>query len=380
MAHVMEDRIHETSTTTGTGAFTLDGALAGFKTFASKCSVNDTMPYIIEAVNSAGTPTGEWETGVGTYSGVNTLTRTTVLRSSNADAAVNFSAGTKRVRIGWTAPGGIIIGDPGTEATGINIGGTTYQSTFKVTDINGSNLAQTILHRHSTTLEPLIVGARANSDTSGHTALTAGQNAFSIHAAGYVGSNYKLFGSVSIGADTTGTLSNTSAPGRWVFNVTPDASVTPAAWLTVTNDKVATFAGRAAFTATEGIRIQSAAPFFTFYNTTPARVGYFQHNGTDLVLNNDIGAINIYAANDGTKNLSITSAGHFQMGGANTVIDNSRHIYLRVYTVAGLPAAGTAGRTAFVSDANATTFASIVAGGGANGVPVYDDGTNWRIG
>lgn len=49
-------------------------------------------------------------------------------------------------------------------------------------------------------------------------------------------------------------------------------------------------------------------------------------------------------------------------------------------TVAALPAAGTAGRRAFVTDANATTFASIVAGGGSNGVPVYDDGTNWRIG
>jgi len=48
--------------------------------------------------------------------------------------------------------------------------------------------------------------------------------------------------------------------------------------------------------------------------------------------------------------------------------------------VSALPAAGTAGRRRFVSDANATTFASIVAGGGANVVPVYDDGTNWRIG
>ncbi len=51
-------------------------------------------------------------------------------------------------------------------------------------------------------------------------------------------------------------------------------------------------------------------------------------------------------------------------------------------TVANLPAAATigAGGKAFVSDANATTFASIVAGGGANNVPVYSDGTNWRIG
>lgn len=51
-------------------------------------------------------------------------------------------------------------------------------------------------------------------------------------------------------------------------------------------------------------------------------------------------------------------------------------------TVASLPAAGTAGSGArsFVSDANATTFASVVAGGGSNPVPVYSDGTNWRIG
>jgi hypothetical protein len=52
------------------------------------------------------------------------------------------------------------------------------------------------------------------------------------------------------------------------------------------------------------------------------------------------------------------------------------------YTVATLPSAVTsgAGARAFVSDANATTFASTVAGGGANKVPVYSDGTNWKIG
>jgi len=52
------------------------------------------------------------------------------------------------------------------------------------------------------------------------------------------------------------------------------------------------------------------------------------------------------------------------------------------YTVATLPSAVTSGSgaRAFVSDANATTFASTVAGGGANKVPVYSDGTNWKIG
>ena len=51
-------------------------------------------------------------------------------------------------------------------------------------------------------------------------------------------------------------------------------------------------------------------------------------------------------------------------------------------TVAALVAAGTAGAgaRAVVTDANATTFHAIVAGGGANVVPVFSDGTNWRIG
>ena len=51
------------------------------------------------------------------------------------------------------------------------------------------------------------------------------------------------------------------------------------------------------------------------------------------------------------------------------------------YTVAGLPSAATYNKArAIVTDANATTFAAVVAGGGANVVPVYSDGTNWRIG
>jgi len=61
-------------------------------------------------------------------------------------------------------------------------------------------------------------------------------------------------------------------------------------------------------------------------------------------------------------------------------VGSSGQLVLPVFTVASLPSAATAYQKAFVSDANATTFNSIVAGGGANKVPVYSDGTNWRIG
>lgn len=66
----------------------------------------------------------------------------------------------------------------------------------------------------------------------------------------------------------------------------------------------------------------------------------------------------------------------------STKLDVSGAVKTSAVTVAGLAAASSAGAGArhFVTDATATTFASIVAGGGANGVPVYSDGTNWRIG
>lgn len=139
--------------------------------------------------------------------------------------------------------GSLGVGDMGYEVSGINIGGTTYQSSFKVSDINGTNFAQTILHRHSTTLEPLIVGARSNTDTNAHATLTSGQNTFSIYGAGYAGTNYKLFGSINIGADTNGAISDSASPGRIIFNTTRKSSTSPATTLTLDSNGNATFTG-----------------------------------------------------------------------------------------------------------------------------------------
>ena len=96
MALVLKDRVRETTTTTGTSSLTLGGASATFDTFASVMSTNDTTYYAI--VNTAN-GVDEWEVGLGTYSGTNTLARTTVLSSSNGGSATNFSAGTKFVFI-----------------------------------------------------------------------------------------------------------------------------------------------------------------------------------------------------------------------------------------------------------------------------------------
>lgn len=99
MALIIKDRVKETTTTTGTGALTLAGAMTGFRAFSSVCTTNDTLYYALQAVDASGNPSGDWEVGFGTYSGSNTLTRTTVLDSSNSGSAVNLAAGTKQVWI-----------------------------------------------------------------------------------------------------------------------------------------------------------------------------------------------------------------------------------------------------------------------------------------
>jgi len=94
MALVINDRVKETSTTTGTGTFNLDGAVTGFDTFVAGIADGNTTYYAIFHQGTA-----EWEVGLGTVTDAtpDTLARTTVITSSNSDAAVTFTAGTKDV-------------------------------------------------------------------------------------------------------------------------------------------------------------------------------------------------------------------------------------------------------------------------------------------
>ncbi len=92
MAFVLADRVQETTTTTGTGTITLAGAVTGFQSFAAVGNGNSTY-YTIAAQSGS-----DWEVGIGTYtSSGTTLSRSTVLSSSNSGNLVNFGAGTKSV-------------------------------------------------------------------------------------------------------------------------------------------------------------------------------------------------------------------------------------------------------------------------------------------
>lgn len=105
MAFVLADRVKETTTTTSTGTVTLLGASTGFQSFSAIGNANNTY-YTI-----AGQTTSEWEVGIGTYtSSGTTLSRDTVLASSNSGSLVNFSAGTKDVFVTYPSERAVIGG------------------------------------------------------------------------------------------------------------------------------------------------------------------------------------------------------------------------------------------------------------------------------
>jgi len=105
MSFVLKDRVKETSTTTGTGTFTLAGAATGFQSFSVIGNGNSTYYCIVDS------SAGAWEVGIGTYTSSGTLlSRDTILESSNSGSAVNFGSGNKDVFVTYPAERAVIGG------------------------------------------------------------------------------------------------------------------------------------------------------------------------------------------------------------------------------------------------------------------------------
>jgi len=128
MALVVNDRVKETSTTTGTGTFDLAGAVSGFESFVTGIGNSNTTYYAIVNEN------GEFEVGLGTVTdaATDTLSRDTIISSSNSDSAVNFGAGTKNVFCTLPASKAVILDSSG------NI---VANNGSNLTNLNATNLA-----------------------------------------------------------------------------------------------------------------------------------------------------------------------------------------------------------------------------------------------
>jgi hypothetical protein len=296
MALVVADRVKETSTTEGTGAFTLAGASTGFQSFAVIGNGNQTYYTIAEQGGS------NWEVGIGTYnSSGTTLTRNVVLSSTNAGSLVAFGPGTKDVFVtypaeravygdtasviqysaidadsidvnslltvtGTVSVTGSITTDTITATDVLNIANnltvqtlTAADSTSNVTliygeaySVSGANAVPMVDMSGvwNTTGEPTLVKYNVTNTASGANSLlldlqVGGSSRFRVDKDGDVFAASSIFGaavSVSSGfTGTTGTITNLTATNETVTSLTATAETVTS--LTVTNETVSTITG-----------------------------------------------------------------------------------------------------------------------------------------
>lgn len=187
----------------------------------------------------------------------------------------------------------------------------------------------------------------------------------------------------TINLQNSGAITQSSLDASTTHTLPTGGQVVQSIWLgsTATGGSIGILSGNPASAASGAVRLETNIPTGIGDRASGAislRTGTSLNNGNTGGIGIQVGT----PPGTGTRG-DITAASRNIILSADTVVNsNNSPIKIKVYTVATLPAAATvgAGSKAFVSDATVTTFASIVAGSGANFVPVFTDGTNWFIG
>ena len=180
MALVLNDRVKETTTTTGTGTINLAGAETGFESFVAGVGNSNTCYYCI-----AHQTANEFEVGLGTVTDASpdTLARTTIISSSNSDSAVDFSAGTKDVFCTLPASKAVFVDGSGD----VGIGVSSPLSKFHIRDAAQAGITHTYLYDSSSlsieATEPALQLMAEDSGTHGGSLLWRyGNNVFAAIA------------------------------------------------------------------------------------------------------------------------------------------------------------------------------------------------------
>lgn len=238
MPHITADRVKETTTTIGTAALVLAGAPTGFRAFSAVMAANDTCYYCV--VGGA-----EWEVGLGTFS--TTLTRTTVFASSNAGAAVVFSAGTKDVFI--TLPAQRVV-DPYwlMQTTNYTMGNVATQQKLFNQTANGTLALTAGIYEFECQL--FMSGMSATSGNMGFNPIGAGTavaDRFGYDARGVDGSNVSVATVSGSGAITAASQPSVVTPGvaltfrgrfSGIFRISTAGTITPSGTLVTASPAV----------------------------------------------------------------------------------------------------------------------------------------------
>lgn len=176
----------------------------------------------------------------------------TTLNIGGAATSINIGAATGKTLINhdlevtgtFYVPNDFTLGNPGNETGGIAINGSSMVPILKVSDIGGTKEALVIFHKHSTTHAPALYAAHSHSDTSSHGSVPADTSLFEFHATGWESGAYRRFGLGRFMTSSLGSLSSTSAPGKFQILLSADGSTTPQVVLTLDSDKSTKLEGK----------------------------------------------------------------------------------------------------------------------------------------
>lgn len=317
MALIVKDRIKESTNTTGTGTLTLTGATAGFQTFAAVGDASTTYYAILNGNN--------WEVGLGTYTASGTtLSRDTVLSSSNAGAALNLSGGSD-----------VFCTYPSEKAVFLNssdvIEGTNIVVEGNIADnaVTADKLADSI-NAEIAANTAKVTNATHTGDVTGATALTIADNAVNATK-------------LNVTGDGTNTqFLQSDGDGSFTWNVPTDTTYTAGTGLGLTgtafsldiaNDQTWTGSQRGNITVDADLSFdQNAGNNFSCTPTATGTLTFSNHTAgqSGYVLLDNSGGHAITAA--GTTKINATDLATISTAGVYLVsyFDNGTNAYLTV--------------------------------------------------